>query len=318
MIGTRGGTRRLGGILAAGAAACLVPGAARAGEQGHYVPASWSPRDLVSAPAGTVGIAPYISFYGADKARTGSGDVIDGSEGIEVGANSWMFTPVVFYALPVKLLGADWAVTLVPGYGEAGANAFLTAFEQDITLFRNNNTGWGDLYVIPANLTWHLNPKWAVSAQYAFWAPIGEFDPERADNVGIGYWSHDFRGTASWFPRGDPTLLLSASAIYEVNGGKEGFDLRPAPHASVELGASVVVSERFVWGVIAGGIWEMGDASGSDAAEDGRDRMLNAAAEATYWFTPGRIGAMARITREFAVRDRFEGTTITAGANFVF
>jgi hypothetical protein len=80
----------------------------------------------------------------------------------------------------------------------------------------------------------------------------------------------------------------------------------------------MAVSERFVWGVIAGGIWETGDASGSDAAEDGRDRMLNAAAEATYWFTPGRIGATARLTREFAVRDRFEGTTLTAGVNFVF
>lgn len=68
------------------------------------------------------------------------------------------------------------------------------------------------------------------------------------------------------------------------------------------------------WGVIAGGIRETGDASGSDAAEDGRDRMLNAAAEATYRLTPGKVGVMARVTREFGVRDRFEGTTLTVGA----
>jgi hypothetical protein len=29
----------------------LPPLAAQAGEQGHYVPGSWSPRDLISAPA---------------------------------------------------------------------------------------------------------------------------------------------------------------------------------------------------------------------------------------------------------------------------
>jgi hypothetical protein len=70
--------------------------------------------------------------------------------------------------------------------------------------------------------------------------------------------------------------------------------------------------------VIAGGIWETGNASGNDAAEDGRDRVLNAGTEASYWFVPGKFGAMARITQEFHARDRFEGATLTLGANFLF
>ncbi len=296
----------------------LLPLAAHAGELGHYVAGSWSPRDLISAPAGLKVFAPYVSFYDADKARTGSGAKVDESEGVDVGASSWMFTPVLVYAPSVKPLGADWSMTVVPAYGEAGANARLTAYEHDITLFDNNNTGWGDLYVIPANLTWHLNPKWALSAQYAFWAPVGEYDADRADNVGLGYWSHDFRGTVSSFPLGNPGLLLSASVLHEINGRKEGFDLRPAPHTSAELGASMAFSERFTCGVMAGGIWETGDATGDDATEDGRDRMLNAAIEASYWFLPGTLGVMVRATQEFQVRDRFEGRTYTAGANLLF
>ena len=299
-------------------ASVLLPLAGQAGEQGHYVPSSWSPRDLISAPAGLTVFAPYVSFYHADQARTGSGNPVDASEGIAVGANSWMFTPVLVYAPRVKPLGADWSLTVVPAYGEAGANARLTAYEQNLTLFDNNNTGWGDLYAVPANLTWHLSPKWALSAQYAFWVPVGEYDAERADNVGLGYWSHDYRGTASFFPLGNPGLLLSASVVHEINGHKEGFDLRPAPHTSVELGASMACSERFMCGVLAGGIWETGDASGSDATEDGRDRMLNAATEASYWFRPGKFGSLVRLTREFAARDRFEGTTFTAGVNYLF
>ncbi|MEW6445899.1 MAG: SphA family protein [Pseudomonadota bacterium] len=291
---------------------------ALAGEQGHYVPGSWSPRDLISAPAGTKVFAPYVSFYDADKARTGSGTKVDASEGIDVGADSWMLTPVLVYAPSVKPLDADWAITVVPAYGEAGANARLTAFGQDIALFDNDNAGCGDLYVIPANLTWHLNSMWAVSAQYAFWAPVGEYDADRADNVGLGYWSHNFRGTISYFPLGNPGLLLSASVLHEINGRKDGFDLRPAPHTSVELGASMAFSERFMFGVMAGGIWETGDATGADALEDGRDRMLNVAIEASYWFVPGKLGAMGRATQEFHVRDRFEGRTFTAGVNFLF
>lgn len=309
------GARRTIAILVVTA---LLPWAAQAGEQGHYVPGSWSPRDLMSAPAGLKVFAPYVSFYDAAKARTGGGAKVDSSKGLDVGASSWMFTPVLVYAPALKPLGADWSITVVPAYGEAGANARLTAFGQDVTLFDNNNTGWGDLYAVPANLTWHLNSKWALSAQYAFWAPVGEYDEDRADNVGLGYWSHDFRGTVSFFPLGNPGLLLSGSVVHEINGHKEGFDLKPAPHTSVELGASMAFSERVMCGVMVGGIWETDDARGRDAMEDGRDRMLNASVEASYWFMPGKLGAMARITQEFSVRDRFEGTTFTAGANYLF
>ncbi len=296
----------------------LLSFVAQAGEQGHYVPGSWSPRDLISAPAGLTVFAPYVSFYDAAKARTGSGAKVDAGTGVDVGADSWMFTPVLVYAPHLKPLGADWSMTVVPAYGESGANARLTAYEQNIPLFDNNNTGWGDLYAIPANLTWHLNSKWALSAQYAFWAPVGEYDADRSDNVGLGYWSHDIRGTVSFFPLGNPGLLLSASVVHEINSHKEGFDLRPAPHTSAEIGASMAFSERFMCGVMAGGIWETGDATGRDATEDGRDRMLNAAVEASYWFAPGKLGTMARITQEFSVRDRFEGTLFTCGMNYLF
>jgi hypothetical protein len=288
---------------------------AQAGEQGHYTPGSWSPRDLIAAPSGMKAVALYMNFYDAGKARTGQGELVDESTGVDVGANSWMFTPVVVYAPSVKILGADWSTVIVPAFGESGANARLTAFEQDIPLFDNNNLGFGDLYTIPANLTWHLNSMWALSAQYAFWAPIGEYSPSRSDNVGLGYWSHDMRGTVSFFPLGHPGTLLSASVLYEVNSRKQGYDLRPAPHTTVELGVSQAFSERFMVGVMSGGVWETGDASGSDAAEDGRDRMVNASVEATYWFVLGKLGAMSRITRELHVRDRFQGTTFTMGVN---
>jgi hypothetical protein len=83
----------------------------------------------------------------------------------------------------------------------------------------------------------------------------------------------------------------------------------------VELGVSQAFSESFMVGLLAGGIWETGDASGSDAAEDGRDRMINTSLEASYWFIPGQLGAMARVTQELHARDRFQGTTYTVGIN---
>ena len=85
----------------------LLTLAVQAGEQGHYVPGSWSPRDLISAPAGLTVFAPYVSSYSASKARTGSGARVNAGAGINVGADSWMFTPVLVYAPSIKPLGAD-------------------------------------------------------------------------------------------------------------------------------------------------------------------------------------------------------------------
>jgi hypothetical protein len=303
------------------AALILLLGAARgaaAGEMGHYVAGSWSPRDLLAAPSGLFAVATFGAVYSADRARTGDGTRVGGDGGLYVGAESWAVTPVIVYAPEEKVLGADWSMIFMAAYGEAGANARLTAFDQSITLFDNNRTALGDTYFVPATLTWSLNPALSLSAQYALWIPTGSYDAGRADNVGLGYWSHNLRGTVSWFPLGNPAVLVSASVVHEVNSRKKGFDLRPAPHTALELGFSMATSERFMFGVVANGQWETGDASGAQAAEDGRDRLFSAGGEATYWFKPGRLGGMVRYLQEFAVRDRFEGRTLVAGLNVIF
>ena len=48
----------------------------------------------------------------------------------------------------------------------------------------------------------------------------------------------------------------------------------------VELGVSQAFSERFMIGILSGGVWETGNADGHDAAEDG---MVNSSGEASYW-----------------------------------
>lgn len=291
---------------------------AQAGDQGHYVGGSWSPRDLISAPAGTFALAPYLSFYHADRARNGSGKVIDGADGVSVSADALSFTPVVVYAPKAKLLGADWSMTFMPAWGQAGSAARFSTNEDNISLFDNDGQGFGDLYFVPLNLSWTLDEYWAVSTQYAYWAPVGKYTSSSTENVGLGYASHDFRGTLSYFPLGNPGILLSASVVHEINSSKQGFDLTPAPHTTAELGYSMALSESLLVGAIAFGTWETADPSGSDAKEDGRDRMLGVGVECTYWFKPGKLGAMARITKELEVRDRFEGATLTTGVNYLF
>ena len=289
-----------------------------AGDIGHYVSGSWGGRDLLPAPQGSIFIAPYAAFYHADEARDGSGHVIDGSDGVKVTCDSWMTQIVIGYTPKIKVLGADWGIMAIPAFGAAGAAAKLTDGYGGQTLFDDKGTGLADWYIMPANLSWQINPYITLSAQYGFWAPVGKYSADSTDNVGLGYWSNDFRGTFTYYPMGNPGILIFASVVEEINGKKQGYDLTPAPHTSGELGFSMALSEKFMFGLLASGIWETGSPKGSDANEDGRDRMFNAGAEASYYFIPAKLGATLRILKEFEVLDRFEGATLIAGLNFLF
>ncbi|MBV5319347.1 MAG: transporter [Chlorobium phaeobacteroides] len=289
-----------------------------AGESGHYVPSSWSCRDLLAAPEGTKALALYGSYYTADKARTADGDLIQGSTGLDLSADSYVFMPVLIYSPGTRILGADWSITLAPQFANTSANAVISAFSLNIPLFDNQGSGIGDTYFIPATLTWRLNEHCSLGAQYSVWIPTGRYEAGSSKNIGLGYWSHDFRLSASFFPQGNPLTLIGLSLVQEINSKKEGYDLIPGNHTSLELGFSKVESQQFIWGVYAGGIWETSNARGDDAAESGEDRVFNAGAEATYWFIPGKLGSMVRLAKEFGARDRFEGTTVTAGVNYIF
>ena len=63
----------------------------------------------------------------------------------------------------------------------------------------------------PVWLDWSLQ-HWDLALGYGFYAPTGRYDvdtisiagrdvrAEDTDNIGLGYWTHQFQGAVSWYP----------------------------------------------------------------------------------------------------------------------
>ena len=118
--------------------------------------------------------------------------------------------------------------------------------------------GLGDLYVQPLWLGW-TQEHWDLALGYGFYAPIGKYDTETitlpvvgpltveaADNIGLGFWTHQFQGAVAWYPWADKRMAVATALTYEIHGEKDDFDLTPGDNAHVELGCQPVsaVSEQ--------------------------------------------------------------------------
>jgi hypothetical protein len=301
---------------------CLLSGTSQAGEIGHQAGGAFNPGDYFAPPKAFI-VSIYGNYYNTQALRDASGDRITGFDlfgqrlDLDIDVESTQIIPMIILSPGVKILGADVSTMLMPIYGQTSIAANLSAFGRRIQI---DEEVWGfqDSYVQPAWLTWRT-AHWDFSAAYGFWAPTGSYEPDALDNTGAGFWSHVFRASTGWSPDGKRGTLFSASLAYEFNGDKEGADLTPGSHLTLDFGVKHSFSERFESGVYGFAQWQVTDDEGRDAVNPGtHDRLFGAGAYASYWFVPQKFGILARQTFEFGARDRFEGNSTALGFNWVF
>ena len=307
--------------LAIAASASLLT-TARAGEIGHQGGGAFNPGDYFAPPKGLI-FSLYGNYYNTTALRDGAGNKITGFDlfgqriDLDINVESFQIIPMVIWSPGVKFLGADVSTLIMPIYGQTSIASDVSAFGRRIQT-KNDVWGFQDSYLQPAWLTWRT-AHWDFSTSYGFWAPTGSYEPDAVDNTGAGFWSHVFRASTAWSPDGKRGTLFSASVIYEFNGDKDGVDLTPGSHLTLEFGAKHSFTERFEAGAYGFAQWQVTDDKGRDAVSPGtRDRLFGAGAYASYWFVPQKFSILARHTIEFGARDRFEGGSTAVGFNIVF
>jgi hypothetical protein len=75
----------------------------------------------------------------------------------------------------------------------------------------------------------------------------------------------------------------------------------------LEYGISQYLSERLEVGLSGYNTWQMTDDSGSDATNNGRDRMYGIGGQIAYWFVKDKFYVSARYITQYGVKDRTEG-----------
>ncbi|HLH52893.1 MAG TPA: transporter, partial [Verrucomicrobiae bacterium] len=155
--------------------------------------------------------------------------------------------------------------------------------------------------------------------------PIGPFKTTAPDNIGLGFWTHQFQGAVYWYPRPDQSLAVMAALTYEINGNQQGFDITPGEHLTLNWGLSknfpLTSNESLVLEVGPAGYdsWQVTDDTGSNARNPNvHDQVHGVGGQIGVTYAPWNVTLDFSYFYEFYAVDRFQGQSLSINLGFAF
>ena len=68
----------------------------------------------------------------------------------------------------------------------------------------------------PVGLSWALG-QFDATFFYGFTAPTGRYTTGADDNIGLGFWTHQFQGFGYFYPNPSQATALMLGLTYELN-----------------------------------------------------------------------------------------------------
>lgn len=317
-------------------ALALLSNGASAGEIGHFAPGVANIRDYTVPDPGFYG-ALYDYWYSTDRLNDRNGNkvstvTVGPGPGVPLNVNVdvdvYAVSPMFIWVSDWKIAGAKYAAYIAPSFASSSVGASL-ATETGSGI--NANAGQfdvGDLFVQPLWLGWGLT-NWDFALGYGFYAPVGKystrtvtlpgptsFKAESADNIGLGFWTHQIQGAASWYPWADKRMAVSGALTYEIHGQKDGFDLTPGQNLTFNWGISQYLplnkAQTLLLEVGPAGYssWQITDDTGSAAKNPGvHDQVHAVGGQLGVTYVPWMLSVNFHGFSEFAAQDRFQGSS---------
>ncbi|MCG7751318.1 SphA family protein [Flavihumibacter cheonanensis] len=293
--------------------------------QGHYNGSSFNPNDYFIPPSTGWIFSLYYSYsqmnyFNDDRDKS---DKIEISEdppfSVSIGqkVKTQSIIPMVIYFGKKKILNANWGVLALPMINNPNANIALDFYSGQTAAGSTNlnihSFGFGDFYLQPIWLTWS-KPKLSFTFSYGTWIPIGKYQVNDPENVGLGYWSHNLRIAGRYQPV--PKFSFTSAITLEINSKQRGADFKESPHFSFDYGGSYNFRKGHELGFFGFGTWQTGRDQGEKAVLPG-DQIFGAGIYGAYWLLPGKLGGLCRLTQNIGTKNRFGGTAFQIGINYL-
>jgi hypothetical protein len=327
------GKRSMKAIVGAITAALLVtlfsalPSIAREG--GHYAPGVANIRDFAVAPAGFY-YTQYNAYYHSNEFKNRFGATLDS---VSVGGIELMGEPDVdvFAIAPTftlwtdyKILGANYGAYVQPTFGTTSVGAAITSGGFGLGV-DDSQFGLGDLFIQPVWLGWQFDHA-DISLGYGFYAPVGKFDANDADNIGLGFWTNQFQLSTYYYLDEQKATAFMLTSTYEIHSNKEDVDITPGSHFTLDWGISQYLSERLEVGIAGYSQWQVEDDSGADLPgtffglrdPTARTEVHAIGGQISYWPLKEKVNIAVRYLHEYAAEARFEGDLATLTLTHVF
>src|SRR5262245_30365527 len=209
-------------------AACALASRASAQNRGVY-PLGMSATNSGITPGAGFSYVNQLLYYSRDHARDDAGNTlpVHGENFVLMDLNT-----IVWVGKKEILGGARYSVAATLPVAK---NSLTT----DVAGQVSGGSGFADSYYMPFILGWN-GERASVRAIYGFLAPTGRFEAGGNDNVGSGYWTHDFSSGQTLQLVEDKRLVLSAFEMIEVHTHQETTDIHPGD--TFDLDYSLVTS----------------------------------------------------------------------------
>jgi hypothetical protein len=335
--------RRITAAALGSIAALIVSLDARAAEIGHFNGGFLNIRDLILPAEPGIYAAIYNFYYTTDRLNDKHGDKIDTvianpSPGpgpglnvpvsIDVNLDLYALSPAVIWEPDIKVLGGRYAALIAPTFANASLEAALdigSRFGRDAN---NASFNIGDMLVQPLWLGWSWK-HFDFNVAYGFYAATGKYDTktrtlpligtvttEDPDNIGYGFWTHQFQSAAAWYPFDHKGTAVVGAVTYEHNSEKEDFDLQPGDVVTLNWGISQYIpltgDQHLLLEIGPAGWngWQTSDDRGSDASNDNRDQVHAAGGQIGLTYVPWGVATNFHGFYEYKTKDRFQGTAL--------
>ena len=322
-----------------------------AGEQGHYVPAPMAVRDYVMPSKGFY-IIGYDTYYHAKKMKDSSGNTLDSVNVSGTWTSSIKSVPVTItgtlnadfnfsihsatqtlalaWAIDQKILGADYGFMIIPSWGYTSVNIAVQGTASgtikvgshsrnfsagEEVKIKGEQWGLGDLIVQPLWLDWR-GKNHDLAFSYAVTLPTGAYNKDNVANVGMGFCSQRLQAAAYFYPFENKTTAFMLTPTYEWNSKKIDTDIQPGQTMTIEYGLSQYVHPRVEIGFTGYNQWQITDDSGSAATDKTKDTISGVGAQLVYWAIKDKCSLTAKVSKEYAGKDRLEG--LFESLNFVW
>ena len=310
--------------LLAGLGLLVVPAAVAAQQvtpfqTGHYYPGTSNIRDMAPPDPGVYLLWYNFSAFSGTLYDKNGNPVHEVPAGdppvtIDISMQSLGTAPVLAWSFdlwgPLRYSGA-----VVPSFV---GGSFSIVLESDGETARQGGStaGIGDIGVMPAQIGFvseHLD----VGASYMLWAPTGRYATGADDNIGLGYWTHQFQASAYGYLLDKATALMVA-LTFETNSRVFDADERPGNRLSIEYGLSQYVTPWLELGLFGGHNFRVSDSTGADLVGDGSiyDRKSLFGGSVGVW-----VADWAQVTAkgfgEYDLRRRFQVGFFMVNMTFV-
>jgi hypothetical protein len=298
-----------------------------AGELGHYAPGLLNVRDTIMPGKGLYA-AVYGYYFTSSDFRNANGDKVRSVTGpagrtvtLDVDVDAYAIVPALLWNTGFKILGAEYGLFGVVPLGGPSVQVQLASQTGAGVTADESTFGLQDIFIQPLWLGWRT-PHVDVTAGYGFAAPTGRFEQGASDNLGLGYWTHQFQVAGALYFLQKATAVVVA-ATHEINQEKEGVDITPGQRFSLNYGVSQFLPAGpglLELGVLGYSQWQVTDDSGSGVTGDRsvHDQLHAVGAQLGYAVPSWRLAVVGKYVYQYYAEDRFRGHefTLTVGYQF--